>query len=215
MAFVQYAKNVNWDTSLIDIGFVSTDGYVPDALKGLAINATQITTGAPATTAGHWVPGAIVTNAIDGTNYEMTGSTASPAWTLLATGGGGISALTGDVTASGVGSVVATIANNAVTTAKINAAAVTLAKLAAGITPSHVVKFAGKITWSGSGATLATTVTGVAATDIVVCTIQGAPTQAAFIASAAPTTNTITIVLSAANTSNDAVISYEVLRAAA
>lgn len=42
---------------------------------------------------------------------------------------GGITALTGDVTASGAGSVAATIANNAVTTAKINNDAVTLAKI--------------------------------------------------------------------------------------
>ncbi len=109
----------------------------------------------------------------------------------------------------------AKLASNAVETAKIKDANVTLAKLSAGITPSHVVKYAGKITWSGSGASLATTVTGVAATDIVVATIQTAPTEAAYLVSAAPTTDTITLVLSAANTSNNAVISYQVLRAAA
>lgn len=90
-----------------------------------------------------------------------------------------------------------------------------LAMLTSGITPSHIVKYAGKITWSGSGASLATTVTGVAATDIVIASIQTVPTQAAYLVSAAPTTNTVTIVLSAANTSNDAVISYTVFRAAA
>ena len=62
--------------------------------------------------------------------------------TLGAGGGGGITALTGEVTASGSGSVAATIANsavvagklasNAVTTAKINADAVTSAKIADG-----------------------------------------------------------------------------------
>lgn len=93
--------------------------------------------------------------------------------------------------------------------------AITLAKLDTGITPSHVVKYAGTITWSGSGATKATTVTGVAATDIVVATIKTKPTQAAYIVAVTPTLNTITIELSAANTSNDAVIAYSVLRAAA
>jgi hypothetical protein len=44
-------------------------------------------------------------------------------------GGGGITALTGDVTAAGSGSVAATIANDAVTTAKILDQAVTLPKL--------------------------------------------------------------------------------------
>ncbi len=92
---------------------------------------------------------------------------------------------------------------------------VTLAKLASGVTPSHVVKYAGNFTWSGSGASKAQTVTGVAATDTVIVTIKTAPTQAAYVVSAAPTTNTITVTLSAANTSNDAVISYTVFRAAA
>lgn len=109
----------------------------------------------------------------------------------------------------------AKLASNSVITTKITDANVTLAKLAAGITPSHVVKYAGKITWSGAGATLATTVAGVAATDIVNATIQTAPTQAAYIVSVTPTANTITTTLSAANTSNNAVIAYEVLRVAA
>ena len=97
----------------------------------------------------------------------------------------------------------------------VTAGSVTLAMLAAGITPSHVVKYAGKITWSGSGASLATTITGVLSTDIILVTIQKVPTQAAYVLSAAPTTDTLTIVLSAANTSNDAIIAYQVLRAAA
>lgn len=212
---MNYFVNVPWDVNARDVWFTDTQGQMVSlALAGLAYQANYIITGAPAATAGKWAPGAIVTNLIDGTNYEMTGTTASPAWTLLTTGGSGITALTGDVTAAGTGSVAATIAANAVTTAKILNANVTLAKLAAGITPSHVVKFAGKITWSGSGASLATTVAGVLATDIVLVTIQNAPSQAAYMVSAIPTTNTITVTLSAANTSNDAVISYQVLRVA-
>lgn len=212
---MNYFVNVPWDVNTRDVWFTDTQGQMTSlSLAGLAYQANYIITGAPAATVGKWAPGAIVTNLIDGTNYEMTGSTASPAWTLLTAGGGGITALTGDVTASGSGSVAATIAANAVTTAKIAAANVTLAKLAAGITPSHIVVFAGKITWSGSGASLATTITGVLATDIVEATIQTAPTQAATLTSAAPTTNTLTLVLSAANTSNNAVISYQVLRVA-
>ena len=96
----------------------------------------------------------------------------------------------------------------------VGAGSVLLANLATGIAPSHVVKYAGTITWSGSGASLATTITGVAATDILSVTIQTAPTQAAYVKSAAATLNTVTITLSAANTSNDAVIYYQVLRAA-
>lgn len=108
-----------------------------------------------------------------------------------------------------------TIGALTVTTASIQANAVTLAKLASGVTPSHIVKYAGKITWSGSGDSLVTTVTGVAATDVVMATIQGAPTESANLISVVPTLNTITITLSAANTSNDAVIAYTVFRAAA
>ena len=72
--------------------------------------------------------------------------------------------------------------------------------------------FSGTYTWLGSGATAAVTVTGVAATDIVIATIRVPSTQAASLLKATPTTNTITFGLSAANTSNDCQISYLVLR---
>lgn len=66
----------------------------------------------------------------------------------IGSGGGGITALTGDVTASGSGSVAATIANNAVTTVKINNAAVTLAKIANAAASSKLLGSGA----SGSGA---------------------------------------------------------------
>jgi len=109
----------------------------------------------------------------------------------------------------------AKLATDAVETAKIKNGNVTLAKLSAEITPSHIVKYAGTVTWSGGTASKAVTVTGVAATDIVLASFLVTPTEAAYIAKIVPTTNTITITLSAANTSNDAQISYVVLRAAA
>ena len=71
--------------------------------------------------------------------------------------------------------------------------------------------FKGTVTWSGSGASLAATVTGVATNQTVMATIKSAPTQAAYLVSADITAaNTITFVLSAANTSNNAVIAYTV-----
>jgi hypothetical protein len=73
--------------------------------------------------------------------------------------------------------------------------------------------FIGSHTWAGSGATSAATVTGVLATDLVIATIRTKPTQAAYLVGVVPTANTITFELSAANTSNDAVITYQVLRA--
>ena len=160
--------------------------------------------------------------ALAGSIYFSTGAAAGAMW-IKATNNGNAGDWvhatvaapidTADIVNSAV--VVAKIADNAVETAKIKNANVTLAKLAAGITPSHVVKLAGVITWSGAGASLAETVNGVAATDVVICSIQTKPTEAGYLVSAAATLNTITLVLSAANTSNDAVISYMVLRAAA
>ena len=113
--------------------------------------------------------------------------------------GGGVS---GDVTVNVIAGTGITVAADAVS-------------LAAGYTPSHVVKYAGKHTWTGSGATAQAAVSGVAATDIVVATIQTKPTQAAYLVGAVPGTNTIDFELSAANTSNDAVIAYTVFRAVA
>lgn len=75
--------------------------------------------------------------------------------------------------------------------------------------------YSGKTTWSGAGTSLAITENGVLATDKVIATIQTAPTQAAYLASANATTNTVTLTLSAANTSNNAVIAWEVFRASA
>ena len=117
------------------------------------------------------------------------------------------------------------IGTGAVTTGKIGAdavdgskiadASVSLEHLDSGIAPSHVVKYAGTFTWIGSGASKAATVSGVAASDVLICSIKTAPTEAGYIKSAIASTDTITVTLSAANTTNDAVISYVVHRAAA
>ncbi len=156
-----------------------------------AMLAKCVAASIPSAVAGYGI-GCLLQATDTGALYTNTGTTTSCTFTLQ-----------GDVTAGSVD------------TTELADGAVTLAKLDAGITPSHIVVYAGKITWSGSGASLATTVTGVASTDIVMVTIQTAPTQAAYVITAAPTTNTITIVLSAANTSNNAVIGYTVFRAAA
>ncbi len=128
---------------------------------------------------------------------------------------------TGSAFASGVvgtanindGAVTTTkLADGAVTTVKIADANVTLAKLAAGIAPSHVVKFAGKQANGGGSATVPITVTGAAITDIVFAQVQ-ASTNAVTVQKVTPTLNTVTVLLSgdpgAATT-----ISYQVLRAA-
>lgn len=171
------------------IGNTTVDIALTDE-TGAAMLAKCTTANIPSAVAGY-AEGCELIATDSGTHYYNTGTVSSASFVA----GGTITALS-------------------VATGSIQANAVTLAKLASGITPSHIVKFAGKITWSGSGVSLATTVSGVVSGDIVEATIQTAPTQAAYLVSAAPTTDTITLVLSAANTSNNAVIAYTVFRAA-
>lgn len=75
------------------------------------------------------------------------------------------------------------------------------------------IAYQGQVTWSGGAATLASTVTGVLATDQVSAIWKGTPTEASDITEAVPTADTITFKASAANTSNDGVVSYIVFRA--
>ncbi len=130
----------------------------------------------------------------------------------------------GAVTAADIGSGAVTadkLGALAVETAKINTAAVTLAKLASGITPSHVVKFAGNTAaynTSPVGATFAVTgLTGLLSTDIVMATMKtnGATVKnlISYAMSGSPL-DTVTFTASASFVSGD-IISYEILRAAA
>ena len=121
-------------------------------------------------------------------------------------------AMSGDITIANTGATA--IGTDKVITTKIKDSNVTLAKLASGITPAYIVVYAGEYTWSDGGASCAETVTGALASDIVIASIQSAPAQAAYLKSVAVTENTVTTTLSAANTGNDAVIAYIVLRAA-
>ena len=119
-------------------------------------------------------------------------------------------AMSGDATLSNAG--VLTVANDAITTVKILNANVTLAKLAAGITPSHVVKFAGKHSYGGGGTTTQASVPGVVAGDIVIASIQGS-TNTVALGKAAPGTDVIDFTFSA-DPGAATVVSYSVLRAA-
>lgn len=119
-------------------------------------------------------------------------------------------AMSGDATIANTGAI--TIAANAITTPKINNAAVTLAKLAPGITPSNIIVFAGKQANGGGSATIAITVTGVLATDIAFAAVQASTTPVSII-SVTPSTNTVTVVLSA-DPGAATTINYQVIRAA-
>lgn len=119
--------------------------------------------------------------------------------------------ISGDATITNAG--VLTIENDAVTTAKILDSNVTLAKLAAGITPSHVVKFAGQPTTVGGAATEAFTVTGALATDLAFVQVVENGTNSVNVLEAVVTTDTLTLLFTADPTS-DCVFNYQLLRAA-
>lgn len=132
-------------------------------------------------------------------------------------------ALSGDATMANTGAMTiannaitaAKIASNAVTTAKILDANVTLAKLAAGITPSHIIKFANQVTTVGGAAAEAFTVTGaVAATDRAFVQVVDNGTNNVTVLQAVVTTNTLTVTFSA-DPGADCVINYQLIRAVA
>lgn len=102
----------------------------------------------------------------------------------------------------------------AVTTAKITDANVTLAKLAAGITPSHVIKFAGQPTTAGGAAAEAFAVAGILATDLAFVQVVDDGTSNVTALQAVCTVDTLTVTFSA-DPGNDTVINYQILRAAA
>lgn len=147
----------------------------------------------------------------DGTNWievsrspVVAGEVALASGHILVGSAGGVAAdvaMTGDITISNAG------------VTAIGSAKVLLANLATGITPSHVVKFAGKYTTLGGSATEAQTVTGVASTDVVLATLQQKGATPRTILTTAPTLNTLTYVFSG-DPSTDHIVSYQVLRAA-
>lgn len=120
-------------------------------------------------------------------------------------------AVSGDVTISNAG--VVTIGADKIDDTNIIDDAISLEHLDAGITPSHLVKYAGTHIYAGGGTSDAATVTGVAATDIVLAVIK-ASTNAVSIVKAVPTTNTVTFHFSADPGASTEVF-YIVLNAAA
>ena len=121
-------------------------------------------------------------------------------------------AMSGDVAISNVGAT--TIQNNAVTTLKIADANVTLGKLAAGITPSHVIKFGGQHTTTGGAPAETIAVAGaVAATDRAFVQLVSPGTNTVSVTYAVVTNDVLTVTFSA-DPGNDAIINYQIIRAA-
>lgn len=122
-------------------------------------------------------------------------------------------AMSGDATIVASGAL--TIAANAITTAKILNANVTLAKLAAGITPSHVIKFANQVTTVGGAAAEAFAVAGaLAASDRAFVQVVDNGSSNVTVLQAVVTNDTLTVTFSA-NPGNDTIINYQIIRAAA
>jgi len=105
------------------------------------------------------------------------------------------------------------LAADAVTNAKVADGAISVEHLDSGIAPSHFVKFAGEATTVGGAAAEAITVTGLATTDLVFVTIKTTGATPRTIVKATPTLNTLTVTFSG-DPSNDHVVHYMALRAA-
>lgn len=139
---------------------------------------------------------------------------ASNAATAVALSGDATIVASGALTIANLAVNAAKLAADAVTTAKILNSNVTLAKLASGITPSHVIKYAGQPTTVGGAAAEAFTVTGAAATDLAFVQIVNDGTANVTVLQAVVTLNTLTVTFSA-NPGADTIFNYQIIRAAA
>ena len=140
--------------------------------------------GTPPATADKFAPGAILIG--NGKVYANGGTSASPSFQDI----------------------------NEINTAEIAAGAVTLAKLASGITPSHIIKYAGKHTTVGGAASEDITVTGAVAGDIAIVSLIQKGATPRTILTAITATDKITLTFSG-DPSTDHIVGYQVLRAAA
>lgn len=142
------------------------------------------------------------------------GSEPLPSAQIFVGNSGGVAqarAMTGDISITNTG--VTAIVADAVTTAKILNSNVTLAKLASGITPSHVIKFAGQHTTTAS-VTNAIAVAGALSTDLAFVQMVDDGTNSVTVVQAVMTADTLTITFSG-DPSTDAIVNYEIIRAAA
>lgn len=108
----------------------------------------------------------------------------------------------------------AKLASDAVETAKIKDSNVTLGKLATGITPSHVVKFAGFAGCVGGNAQETISIPGVLVSDVVIVTLRQVGVTPRTILTAIAGNNEIVVTFSG-DPSNDHAVWYMILRAAA
>lgn len=81
---MQNLTNVLWDVTLTDLVLLPSTAFTrANSIAGLVTDAVKMTTGAPTATAGKFIPGALIRNAVSGLVYQNTGSSASPVWSAL------------------------------------------------------------------------------------------------------------------------------------
>lgn len=163
-----------------------------------------------------WVASSVNSGGLSDTlpSAEIFVGSASNIATPVALSGDATMANTGAMTIANSAINAAKLASDAVTTAKILDANVTLAKLATGITPAAVIKFFGQATTVGGSASEAITVTGaVAATDRAFVQVVDNGTNNVTVLQAVVTTDTLTVTFSA-DPGADAIINYQLIRAA-
>ena len=155
-------------------------------------------------TSSEWfIDGVAVTASADALNATFAFTTLTSAHIIVGNGSNVPTsvAMTGDIA----------INNTGVTA--IGANKVTLATLATGITPSHVIKFGAAVANGGGSASIVLSVAGVLSTDLVFAQLADS-TNAVTVQKVTPTTDTITILLSG-DPGASTTIMYQVLRAAA
>jgi len=211
---------IHYDTTLI--GFFVYDavnecfdalapsGGLADTLQSANIfvgNSSNIATGVAVTGVVGIAAGAIVNADINAAAaIAFSKLAALPSAQILVGSAGNVAtavAMSGDVT----------ITNAGVTA--IGAGKVLLAMLGAGIAPAGVIKYMGQLTSVGGAAAEAFTVTGaVGATDRAFVQVVDNGTNNVTVLQAVVTNNTLTVTFSA-DPGADAVINYQLIRAAA
>lgn len=213
--FKNYHVRPFWDMTLAQVGTVEI--LVNGILTELVSSGVKDTTGAPVATAGKFIPGATIQNAVTGINYQNTGTTASPVWSVIDVSSGGLPALADGKLWIGNGSNVATartlsgdttVSTTGVVT--ISADAVTKSKLAPGVRASDIVVYSGKYSYAGGGTIITISVPGLLSTDVVFSQIQSSA-NLANVEKVTPSADTITVELD--GNPGVSVFSYQALRA--
>jgi hypothetical protein len=104
--------------------------------------------------------------------------------------------------------------NAGLSASQLASGSVTLAKLATGVTPSHIIKYAARRTTAGGAAAEDITLTGALATDLAFVRLVSGGTNTVTVSSWVMAAGKLTVTFSG-DPGADAVIEYQVLRAAA